>query len=630
MEGLEGRQLLNGQVPNSARSIHYVAPGGGKVTVQVLGNGSLLGTTVDTDGALKLVYSGTNAASLIRIDVRGGRNIPLRSVNNLFVPSNNYSGIGGQLLGSLLGPKVDLVNNGSINLTSGIGRLQLHAIGRNTQVHLRELPQTVQPTSSSFLAQNTVNTIVGSGSTIIATAAPTGIVRPLPPGTQAASQSVPATQIAPATFTEGSQTLSYSNDANGGSTLRGITGQFSVYPPPTPPAADPPPPGIVVQLNQINAGTPGQQPLGDGQIYGYDPTVNALIRFDAVTGAVTGTIPVGGTATTSAGVGLGRNGRELVVLLGRGTTVQAFDASTGAPVGQFSAATVNGVAFTGITGIGFNELTSVLTDANAQLVPGSANFGVASSIDVAASLATGVTQAVGNPYGTVRALEFAGGTAGLAQNTNIYAPIAAHFDSFQFDPTLQQAGMLTLANANLSPTELARTAIPNAKGADPFTNVGTAGTTRTSGTTKALGSVEQLLALNTGVVNGTNVVSLLVPGSFATAGAVALNDPNLLVSLSNSFHPELAGSALFDVQGGIQSFTVRTVHGLALNDSGNLNLLQINSLNDSTIVGQPFGHLRVGHRNNVTIVTPNRAVGARQEVIVNPKLRPLGPLSLPN
>jgi len=646
IDSLEGRRLLNGRVehalapsvvsgfqngvPVASRGINYTTPQGAKVSVQVLGNGSIAGTSIDPDGALNLVYSGTNAASQIQINVRGGT-APLRSVRNLNLALNNFTGIGGQLLGMLQAPSVDLIDNGSINLTSGIGRLQLHSIGRNTQIHLRELPQTLQTTTSSGSSSSGGgSSFSGSGSS----SSSLTFIPKLAAGDQAITAGLPPTAIAPSTFVEAGRTFTYSNDANGGSTLQAISGLFApggnlvVSPAPTPPATDLPPPGVIVQVDQINAGNPGQATIGNGQLFGYDPTANALVRFDEQTGAPLRLINVGGTPTTSAGVGLGRNGRELVVLLGRGTTVQAFDAITGAPVGQFNASTIGGVAFTGITGIAFNELSTTLTDANAQLVPGSADFGVAVSIDVSASLATGRAQAIGSPYGTSRAVEFAGGATGVAGSTNLYATIGSPFDPFQFQPAQEQLGILTLSDAGGTPAEAARTAI-RGTGSNPFVNAGLPGSLRGSGTTRALGSVENLLALVTGVTNGQNVATLFTPQGISPVGTLTLNDPNRLVSLSGSFHPELAGSALVDVQGNLQAFNARTAHGLALNDSGNLNQVKITSIFDSTIIGQPVSHLDLARRSNVTVVSPNRSVGTRGGVTIDHTLRPLGPLSLP-
>ena len=53
-----------------------------------------------------------------------------------------------------------------------------------------------------------------------------------------------------------------------------------------------------------------------------------------------------------------------------------------------------------------------------------------------------------------------------------------------------------------------------------------------------------------------------------------------------------------------------------LNDNGNLNMVTIKSVSDTTIIGQPFSHLKVAHRHNLTVVTPNRAVGTRGGVLV--------------
>ncbi len=657
LEGLEGRQLLNGSadltpsaadqgttlgVPNQFRGISYVTAKGAKVQVQVLGNGSIQGTTVTPDGVLNLVYSGTNGATKIVIDVKRGF-APLGSVNELDVASNNYTGVGGQILGSLIGPKVDLIDNGQINMTSGIGRLQLHSIGRNTQIHLRELPQTTQISRFAPVTLTTTTTgAVTSTSSATTSATVTTTVstqnpnpKPLPPGEVGVNQPAPYTDNAPASYTSQGRTMNYSNDADGGSTLTSISGQFSpglnqvVYPGPIPPATVPPPAGVSMQVDFVNAGTPGKRTIGSGQVFGYDPVANTLIRFDERSGAALQTIDVGGTPTTAAGVGLGRNGRELVVLLGRGSTIQAFDAINGNPVGSFSIGTLAADGINAIDGIGFNEQSTVVMDYNGQVVPGTPNFGAAVTIDVTASLASGNAVPIGLPYNTSRSLELLGGIAAVPQGTSFYAAAAAHFDPFQLQPTNFQQGTVTLTGSTPGLiTESTRTALPG-KGTNPFINAGAYGSNRTSGVTRALGAFEQNLGLVTGVVNGQNVVQLYTPSN-GSAGTVLLNNPNQLASISSSFHPELAGAALVDVQGNLQSFTGKSAHGLAINDNGNLNIVRIRSLSDSTIVGQPFSHLQVASRHNVVVITPNRSVGTRGGVIVDPNLKPLGPLSLPS
>ncbi len=123
-------------------------------------------------------------------------------------------------------------------------------------------------------------------------------------------------------------------------------------------------------------------------------------------------------------------------------------------------------------------------------------------------------------------------------------------------------------------------------------------------------------------------IALLNPTTLATQGAVNFSYPNALSDLSESFHPEITGSALIDVQGNIQSFTALTANGMVLNDAGNLNLLTIKTCANSSVVGLPFGHVDIAVRNNVSIITNSRLVGDRGDVTVVPDRAPGGPAHL--
>ena len=57
-------------------------------------------------------------------------------------------------------------------------------------------------------------------------------------------------------------------------------------------------------------------------------------------------------ARPSPASALGRNHGNLVALVGDGQTIRAFDAITGAPVGQFSTASLAGNGLTTVDGIG--------------------------------------------------------------------------------------------------------------------------------------------------------------------------------------------------------------------------------------------------------------------------------------
>lgn len=772
VDGLEGRRLLSaqagdvatpaivGQNPLNVRAFSYYTRSGARVTMELKGSGNLNGTSVDADGALNVVYGGTNAASKVYVVVGRGT-APLRSIQEASLPTNDYTGIGGQLIGTVLAPQLDLVAGGQINMTSGVGRLQLRSLGANTEIHLRDLPQTFPATTSSrsSLSSSTVSTVSlvgsttstsGGGGTVItgtgtsgtgttgtgtgtntgtgttgtgtgttgtgtgttgtgtgtgigtgtgttgtgtgttgtgtsASGTGTGAINPIgsltglinnptgigvisptagqstnntftitstttvtggngnpvaiPPGEEPVEVPSPVGPIAPTSYSFAGRTQTYSNDPTlGGTTLTGVTGQFAATPNlittpnPANPAPSPQPPGVLIQLNSVNA-RGGQ--VGDGQIYGYDAVADSLVRFNAVTGQLLQAFDVGGTPTNVAGVGLGRYGREQVVLLARGTVVQAFDAATGVPVGSFSTAGLAPLGFNAVDGIGFTGTVTTLSDSSAS-VPvqgqgqGTTDFGIQIGIDVTASINNRVVKTIGKPFVSDNGFSFSGGTTGIPGTNNIYNFGAAGFNAFQ--APFRQAGVLTTTGYFIgSPREVTRTVLPspsNPQGTTPAINFGGTGG-RLTGTGTALGSIEQLLAVDQGVANGVNFVRLYAPATLSSAGSVNLQDPDPIVSLSTTFHPELVGSALVDVQGNVQTFQAKKANGLALNVNGNLDLVQITDASNSTIIGQPLGHVQIARKNDVVLVTPNRSVGTRGGVFVVPGLRPVGPLTLP-
>ncbi|WZO98394.1 hypothetical protein EP7_005455 [Isosphaeraceae bacterium EP7] len=605
-EHLEGRQLLNGDmlgpggkpinqkdlnaliqkrtngVPLSGRRMDYSTPGGAQVTISLYGPGSLAGSAVRPDGTLDLVYNRTNQATGIVAKVRGAGGAKLGSVRDADVSFDNLSGVGSNLVRVVNLKGFDLVDGGKVNLTGGVNALFLNSVGKNTQMNLREIP-------AAYLTASTAAT-------------------------------------ASLTVTQDGRTTNYANEPNGGRVLTGVSGQFvpgASLENPLQPGQDVPdaPAGIALTVNQVNGGSSATAgTLNAAQIFGYDPTANQLIRFDTGTGQALQTINLPGAtpATGSAGVGLSRVNGRLTALVGVGSQVYGYDATTGNAAGSFSIAGLAPSGLTSVDGIGSSETRTILIDA------GAGGGGVAQIIDAAASLASGQAVTVGSAYTPTRQFELAGGVASPAGRSNIYATGAAHFDSFQ--PNLLQPGFLTLSGAGGTLNELGRTQITSPQSISNLTIV--PGTT--DGTPlKALGSVEANLALVTGQVGGVNTVSLYAPGSFAPAGAITLNDPNALTGLSPSFHPELVDSALIDIQGNVQSIRIKSAQGMVINDSGNLNLLQINDASNSTVIGQPLTHLDITRRTNVTARSNIRSAGMRGDVTVNPNQSQVGPLSLP-
>src|SRR5204863_4327220 len=107
-------------------------------------------------GALHLAYGGTNAFSkIVGHVVGGGGHAPLASILNRQLiqagAPNSVSGIGGNVLQSVLLSDFDLVRGGTINLTAGVNSLTLDAVSPDTQINLRALPPApaASPTSSS-------------------------------------------------------------------------------------------------------------------------------------------------------------------------------------------------------------------------------------------------------------------------------------------------------------------------------------------------------------------------------------------------------------------------------------------------------------------------------------------------
>ena len=667
------------KAPAPVTQFNYSTIGGARVQIQVKGPGSLAGTTAP-GGVLNLVYSGTTVFTTIAGTVKGGApkgataEAPLESIHPANVPLDSLTGLGGDLLGRVLLPSFNLIGGGKVNLTSGVQVFTLNSVSANSQVHLRDTPL-----NTSLGLQSYVNTVTGAGtgyaqlsstSTGATTSSSSGLssgtaigvatgssaggltinnagtINPVAIGfgggsvgaingkipiinTVGNGQNYLGTPGLSQTQVEQGRNIQYVVDSSSGTQLSSVGGTFM----PGPNLIEPsdfslppgrvPPPGVVITVNHVNGGaTSNTPPLGDAQIYGYDAVTNQLIRFDAVTGAQTLAIslPAGTSATGVGGVSLGRDGAELVVLVGTGTGVLAYDAATGQAVGQFSTANLSAGAVDGIATGG--QSTAVAMAANT-----SNPAGTVQAIDLAASLASANHQAVavGSSYSPNREFALAGTITGVPGTGNFYALGSAFFDTAQ--PNAKQAGILAISpGTGTTPTlaESSRTALTS-MGLDvpAGANNGVAGSN-----SLALGSLDSFLALDSGTSNGQNVIKLYTPNGLTSEGSFTLDDANPLADLSQSFHPELTNTALIDVQGNIQSFTSKTATGMVLNDAGNLNLLQINNASNSTVIGLPFSHVNIPVRNNVAITTNSRLVGTRGDVTVNASQKQVGPLFL--
>lgn len=634
-EGLEDRQLLaqfslpNGtrinyqdlqhlrlqrqnNVPLNDRQMQYRTPDGAVVTLRLYGAGSLKGTAVRADGTLDLVYNGTNIYSVISSSVRGGTAAPkLGSVRDADVVDINNLSVGSNLVKTVNLSKFELVSGGQVNLMGGVGIFNLDTADINSQINLRSVPNfNAQPTQTGSV-NSQVTTTLNNGTQVLTTV----------------NNTATSTATYPTTVTQNGLTYNYTDQSNGGRALVSVTGTFV-------PGANlqgtratnaagptPAPAGMIVSINNIN-GAPSNTPtLSDTQLFGYDATANQLIRFDTITGAQTMVVQLPGTGDPATGLGLARNAGVLVALVAQGTTVSAYNAVTGAAVGQFSAASLP-VGFQHINGVGSSDTTTILSDSSINL---------AQTIDVTQSLATGQAVAIGNSFTPARQFGLSGGVTGVAGSNTIYTAGGARFDTFT--PNNNYLGILALSNNAGVIRETSRTAVTALGQNIPNPNP--------ASRSVPLGSSEASLAIAGPVVNGRNIVTLYSPSGLSSQGTIALNNANPLTALSASFHPELVNTVLVDVQGNVQTFSSKNATGLAFNNNGNLNLIKIQNATDSSIIGLPVGHVDIARRNNVTITSSNRTFVyqggvanipnfTRGGVTINSNIRPIGPLSLPN
>jgi len=587
LESLEARQLLS--------SFKYKTPSGGTATIQMIGRGSLAGTSAP-GGVLNLVYSRTNANSKIVGSVVGGNGTaPLASIHYKDLSIENLSGVGGSVLKTVSLRQFDLVDRGNINLTSGVDIVYLNNVGADTQIHLRYLPQTITASSTPGSATDTTNNVSNNVIT----------------------------------------------DAFLVQTLAGSSGEFLSagnivnVSQPGHPGAPPAPPGLILVVGSVkgNITTPPNL-LTDSEIFGYDSTTNQLIRFNTATGNPDMTITVPGAGPLVGGASLARNLGHVDVVASNGTTVYAFNATTGAPDGSFTVANLGLTNFNSLDALGSTDTTLVIGDSTA----GPQHLGLLQEVDLTKSLAAGVAVPLGSAYTPQNAFFPTGGLAGVPASVNMYASGAAHFNTYQ--PNQVQFGYLTLSTYTYNTTttgstisnrlsETARTPV------QPYANVDlTQPANQLPGQT--LGSVDQALARVTGLVNNgsgqpvANQVNLFSTKTLSVRGTIQLKDPNLLTGLSESFRPNLAGSALIDIQGNVQSIRGTSATGMVINNMGNLNLLKFKNIANSTILAEPFGHVDIGHRSNVSIVSSSRSVAGRGGVTVVPNLYAVGPISLPD
>jgi hypothetical protein len=601
---------------------------------------------------------------------------------------NNLSGVGGNPLQSVILNQWNLVAGGNINLTSGVNTLVLNSIAADTQVHLRNIPVQLQPTAlvansiavyqslrssrSLINSLGTLKTLSTSGqsgsssSSGSSGSSSSGSSGSSSSGSSSSSSSSVVTHTlpigTPTPITNANGTIwTYKREADDAVLLTGVSGSFTAQPneveplpPGQPPQTPPPAPnGIILKVNSVNGATEPIDVQTDPVVWGYDATKGEVLQFNLNLDAGTG-VPVTNGPIISVpknlpalGLNLGWNGSQLDLLVGYGSTVYAYNATSGLPddtygIGKTTFTTSMLTGFGSVTSIGSTDTVTVLGDGKKLVM-----------IDLPASLQNGSAQPNPGPApftpkpplntspSTFMVLS---GLTGLPGSTNVYAAIAATFNTLQ--PQNMQLGFQP-ANTVAVTRVKKRTYHVQYKfnGGKPvaFTALGSYTNVTGGKPGSALGSVDSNLAV---VINppASNLVALVNPTTGASVGGISLMDstgaapyPDPIIALSSTFRPDLSGTAanntgpaLIDIQGDVQSFRGRQATGMVFNDTGNLNLVKFVTVTNSTIIGQPLSHVQIDHTANVTLLTPARTLldPTRGGVTVDPNLQQIGPLSL--
>ncbi len=654
IEGLEERWLLSvasarhsvatggGILSHHGTQFSYTTPTGGHAVIQVVGLGNLALTNVGPAG-LNLVFGGTNAYSKIVGHVTGGGGTAsLASIENSQLiasgAQDSLSGVGGSVLKSVYLSQFSLVPGGDINLTSGVNTLVLDNIGAGTEINLRELPPAPSPTTtstSSTLGVVTTQSGTTTGAAVRSTTTTSGT-------TSSTLQAGQSTSI-----TNEGVTTTYQAGKNGAQTLTAVSGSFTagsniVEPLPTGTPGQTPrpaPPGVIVKVNQINGNLSGPIDLRtDPEVFGYDSTTGNVVLFkvnlsnntaQVINGKFVSVNP--SPLTPSVGLSLGFYKNQEDLLVANGSQVTAYNAVTGTAVGSF---TVPGT----VTAIATVDTATVLQIGNSLEL-----INLTASLNTGAAVILPGSSQTFTPAANVNLL---GGLTSLPGSTSLITAVGATFDSFQ--ATVHVVGTQPVNTTSVKARHgkkqsaaLSYSFTPGTASALSSGGVYIPVTSNPAIPGAALGSIDQSTAL-AGVPGTTGVPVTLSSGSVVNFNyGNGFNTGDELTALSQSFRPDLNLAAVIDVQGDVQSIRGGAAMGLVLNDNGNLNLVQFSSLSNSTIVGQPVGHLNTTIRDpaNVLVLTPSRTINSskgsftndgRNGVTVDTSLQPIGPLTQAN
>jgi|GEM_PF-3773504 len=584
-------------------------------------------------GLISILFDGTTSESQIIGMVYGTRDRPqIEQIRDADVSDFDNTGVGTNQIGYLNLNRFDLTAGGRINLSAGVQRIFLNDIGAFTQIDVAALatPPTTSPQNPGGLGTDTVTSnsgstaVAGGGTSRTTTTTVNGItiITTLPTTDQLTISNGELTGVG-GLIVPGAIPSTARNtrvEVQGVELIfRNVNGSANPNGQPSP----------RLGKEMIGGVIDNTQPADDYLVFYRinrnastfvieSATADQYVKIEPPSG-----ITLGSPELTLRGSGVGENvtkeivgGREIavsrqVVTVGYSLVdssnktryfVNAYSVLDGSLSGTFEVVnpkTGDPYAFDGLGGSSGNLYLTTSTG-------GTNSTGRTQGIDLSASLDTGKSVFLGTALNYPETFYSRGGTAGVAGVSFVYSVGLSYFTAFNpvnQDPQLgiMKIGVNSSKNLSVSSTTKIGDSVP-----------------LLSPVQYVMGSVDQNVIVIDPDAKKTesakNQDGVTVTKSYYAANTY---DSNTLAStgsfklyvdanqklggLSESFFPQLFGSAVIDVRGNLKTYSADKTSNLVLNVNGIASYVRSNRTNDTTIIGHPILHLAVGRQPNANV-----------------------------
>lgn len=623
-------------------------------------------------GLISILFDGTTSESQIIGMVYGTKLRPqIETIRDADVSDFDNTGVGTNQMGYVNLNRFDLANGGRINFSAGVQRIFLNEVGAGTQIDVAALktPPTTSPQNPGGLGTTTVTSssgstaVTGGGTSTTTTTTVNGItvITTLPTTDQITVSNGELTGVGGLILPGAIPSTSRNTRVE----VQGVELVFKKVKGVANPKGQPSPRlGKEFFGGLIDNTTPGD----DDYLVFYQVNRNAsTLAIESATAdqyvPIKAPSGFGSPALTLLGSGVGEyvttrtiNGQDVPVseqVVTAGYTfkdgsladryfVNAYSVVDRTLVGSFEVVDPDTGAAYAFDGLGGSSGNLYLTTTNG----GTNGTGLTQGIDLSASLKTGNSVFLGNALNYPETFYSRGGTAGVAGISYVYSVGLSYFTPYNPINQDPQLGIMKI-------------------GVDSSQNLSVNSTTQIGDSVSLLqpveyvmGSVDQNLVVIDPATKSTESIknadgvtvtksyysaNMYNPNSLASAGSFKLYvDANQkLGGLSESFYPQLFGSAVIDVRGNLKTYSADSTSNLVLNVNGIANYVRSKSTDNTTIIGHPILHLAVGRKpgSNVDIFSSSRPTddtpggksrpGTRGGVRVVKNLPIIGPLVNP-